>query len=440
MRTFLRTRAGFTAQLIFLMTVFLLLLGQVAFAQSASENDQAAAWQMLEMVNEWRVSEGLWPLKPNTTLEAMAIAQATHVLPNIENIDDEALFHTDADGRNPRERAAAAPYNWPSYGQLQQIEVGENAGVGSHTFALNFWKNSEIHRRAALSAVYREVGIAALPSKTGYLFMMDFGARPGVLTALLNSSGGTLYLSSENSKYTGVTPGNMQVRIFDADGRALTGTQPWTPTINFEQRLSGEIFVLFTNSTYQALTPVNVEQDFAVLPGSAPAVVEEPALVALATQVPPTAVPALPTAAAPLAQFAFPTNTPNAPALVASAAPAAADLLALYTDHALVIFNNVPTAVNLSGLSIGGANRLSVERWQTVASFPIDAFPSGSCLMVSEAGSSPATPSNCKFVRSQLEVSASRAFWKLEPFTINRGDSILATCQPGAGQCAVDLP
>lgn len=437
----LSTRVGRTIFPILLASLFLHLLGQVTFAQSdpsAPGNDVAAARQILALVNEWRMQETLWPLQTNPTLEAMAIAQASYVLPNIANIpdDDESAYHMDASGQNPRERAANSPYNWPSYGQLQQMEVGENAGVGGYKFVMNFWKTSDIHRRAALSNVYREVGVAALPYKDGYFYLMDFGARPGILTALLDSSGSTLYLSNENSKYTGITPGNMMVRVFDSDGRALTGTQPWTSTITFEQRLSGSMFVLFSNTTFQALTQVDLSQDVALLPGNlevAQAVTTTPALVALATKVPPTAAPTL-------ASFAFPTNTPAAPLAPAPTTAATADLLVQYTDHALVIYNNASQAMNLSGLSIGADNRLTVERWQTVASFAADAFPAGSCLMVSETGSSAATPANCKFIRSQLEVSASRAFWKTGSFTVNRGETVLATCQVGASPCAVDLP
>jgi len=217
---------------------------------------------------------------------------------------------------------------------------------------------------------------------------------------------------------------------------ALTGTQPWTPTITFQQRLSGDLFVLYSNSTFQALTPVNLTQDAALLPGNAEvavAVTTTPALVALATRVPPTPAPTL-------ASFAFPTNTPVAPVAPAVITAPAADLLVYYTDFSLVLYNNTPQAVNLTGLSLGADNRITVERWGTVATFPVEAFPAGSCLMVSETGSSPTTPGNCKFIRSQLEVSASRAFWKAGSFTVNRGDTLLATCQAGASPCAVDLP
>jgi uncharacterized protein YkwD len=424
---------------LFLISLFILAIGQAAFVQSsppAQQNDDAAASQILALVNEWRIQQHLWPLKTNTTLEAMAISQATYILPSVDTIEDESLFHMDAQGRNPRQRAAAEPYNWPSYGVLQQMEVGENAGVGGYKFVMNFWKTSEIHARAALSNVYREVGVAAIPYKSGYVFLMDFGARPGVMTALMDSSGGTLYLSGENSKYTGITPGNMQVRVFDADGRALTGTQPWTPTLSFEQRLSGNLFVLYSNSSFQALSEVNMAQDVAVLPGTvqvASAPTGTPALVALPTKVPDTA----PTAASTTAPLGIATNTPNLPA--ATTTPNA-DLLVLYSDHALVILNNTAGTVNLRGISIGADNRISVERWQTVATFSADAFPSGSCLMVSEANSFPATPVSCKFVRSQLEVSSSRTFWKQGNFTVNRGDTVLAICQLGAGHCEVDLP
>src|SRR5262245_6861786 len=258
---------------LFAIGLLLVALGQVAFAQSsptALDNDASAAQQILPLVNELRLPQGMSPLQPNATLEAMALTQATYILPKIAQIpdEDESQFHMDAKGQNPRQRAANAPYNWPSYGQLQQIEVGENAGVGGYKFVMNFWKTSDIHRRAALSNVYREVGVAALPYNGNYFFLMDFGARPGVLTTLIDGSVSTLYLSNENSKYTGIAPGGMQVRVFDANGRALTGTQPWTPTINFQDRISDNLFVLYSNSTYQALSPVSVSQDMALLPGT----------------------------------------------------------------------------------------------------------------------------------------------------------------------------
>jgi uncharacterized protein YkwD len=435
------TRSRRSIALVFVTGLYLLLLGQVTFAQTPVQNDVAAAREILALVNEWRMQEALWPLQTNPTLEAMAIAQASYILPRLADLPDhdESAFHMDANGQNPRERAANSPYNWPSYGQLQQMEVGENAGVGGYKFVMNFWKTSDIHRRAALSNVYREVGVAAFPYNGNYFYLMDFGARPGVMTALLDSSGSTIYLSNENSKYTGITPGNMTVRVFDSDGKALTGTQPWTPTITFEQRLNGSMFVLFSNITFQALTEVDLSQDMALLPGNldavvAQAVITTPALADLVTSAPPTIAPTL-------ASFAFPTNTPAAPpALAAIPSTTTADLLVQYTEHTLVIYNNASQPVNLNGLSVGSDNPLTVERWSTVASFSSDAFPVGSCLMVSEAGSSPATPTNCKFVRSQLEVSPSRAFWKTGPFTVNQNGTVLATCQVGASPCAVDLP
>jgi hypothetical protein len=319
------------------------------------------------------------------------------------------------------------------------MEVGENAGVGGYKFVMNFWKTSDIHRRAALSNVYREVGVAALPYNGNYFFLMDFGARPGVLTTLTDASGSTLYLTDERSKYTGIAPGGMQVRVFDGNGRALTGTQPWTPTISFQERLSGNLFVLYSNSTFQALSPVSLGQDVALLPGTTSIVsaapTSAPALVTLPTKVP---------AANPTAAFAaMATNTPSvvaAPATSVPASAATADLLVLYSDYGLVLFNNSPGTINLGGISVGATNRISVERWQSVANFSIPAFPAGSCLMVSVSGSSPAIPTNCKFVRSQLEVSASRAFWTSTNFTVNQGDTVLATCLGGAGHCEVDLP
>jgi len=114
------------------------------------ENDSAKAADILTQVNAWRIENGLWPLTTNPTLDALALAQASFIFPNVLNIDDESLYHLDAKLRNPRDRAAAA--GWPIYDtNPAHIEVGENAGVGTAKFVMNFWHGSAIHAKAALS-------------------------------------------------------------------------------------------------------------------------------------------------------------------------------------------------------------------------------------------------------------------------------------------------
>ena len=233
----------------------------------AQQNDDNAANQVLGLLNAWRIEQNLWPLKVNPVFQMMALNQARYVAPKLATIQDESDYHRDAQGNMPQQRAAQAPYNWPHYRNPSQIEVGENAAVGTPQFAINFWKGSAIHRRAALSTGYREVGVAAVSSSQGELFIVDFGARPGILTVLVNQTSNTLFLSDERSLYAGLPFGGTQVRLFDAQGTALTDTVPWAPMIALPEGSSGNILVLFTNGSFQALSTVNLASDMAVLSG-----------------------------------------------------------------------------------------------------------------------------------------------------------------------------
>ncbi|MBZ0298033.1 MAG: hypothetical protein K8L99_36100, partial [Anaerolineae bacterium] len=58
----------------------LLLIFSLSSANAQQEQDSDAAQQIIEEVNQWRMDNGLWPLKPNLILERMAIDQAIYVL------------------------------------------------------------------------------------------------------------------------------------------------------------------------------------------------------------------------------------------------------------------------------------------------------------------------------------------------------------------------
>ncbi|MBK8023805.1 MAG: hypothetical protein IPK19_20820 [Chloroflexi bacterium] len=57
------------------------------------------------------------------------------------------------------------------------MEIEENAAVGNVRYAINYWRNSEIHRRAALSLTCREVGVAAIPTASGDRVFIIVSAR-----------------------------------------------------------------------------------------------------------------------------------------------------------------------------------------------------------------------------------------------------------------------
>jgi uncharacterized protein YkwD len=410
------------------------------------ENDRAAATEILGLINEWRLEQGLWPLRPNSTLEAMAVAQARFIFARADSLTDPADFHRDAAGLFPAQRAVRPPYNWPSYGSdTARTEIGENAGVGSPRFVMNFWKGSATHTRATLSDVYREVGVAALPRPDRtFVYMIVFGARPGVLTAQVGPQGNTLLLSNDRSRYAPVAPENQRIRLFDSNGVSLTPNGPWSSVVPLPSGQSSPVFVLFTNGETQSLVAVDIVRDVAILPANAAIVAQRPTSTASATPLPtgtPTATATSQSQPTRAAGTPSASATATASAATTAPGPTRPGLALIYNANTLFVLNATTGAVNLSNLSIGNeTSRSTMERWLLVASFPANAFPAGHCLSVTTLGTTPSPPSACRFLRSELNVSASRAYWTQGEFTVRLGDTEIGRCSADAGRCDVPLP
>jgi uncharacterized protein YkwD len=424
------TKQGYRIIRLLVVTTFCLVASQLFVATRvtfAQDSNKDMASQVLTEVNNWRMQEGLWPLKVNPTLETMALTQARYILPKLDSIQDEADYHKDDQGRMPQQRAAQA-YNWPYYSNPAQVEVGENAAVGNVQYALKFWHESNIHRKAALSPVYREVGIAVLPYQKSYLILMDLGARPGVLPAFVNPEGDTLYPTDERSRYAGVKSGSTQVRIFDSQGKALTKSVPWAQTVELPKGLEGNIFVLYTNGTYQSMTRVQ-------LANSGPA---QPAVEAAAPTTAPATVPEA-------TQVIAPTIEPTAQAAESTAIPKPsatplenAPVILIYDDTSLVVYNNAPGRIDLSKFSVGSSvGKVAIESWSKVAPVPYGAFPPRNCLQIGINGFNPNTPTICKAIRAQIILNTGNVFWTKGSFDVKLGGDVIVTCDASAGRCEV---
>lgn len=438
--------------LLFILLLFLFIRPERnAAASLADENDANAATQALALVNQWRIAEGLSPLKNNKTLEAMAIAQAIYIKPKVASIsdDDEAAFHLDGQGHTPAQRAVLAPYNWPTYGKARSAQtlIGENAAVNSPAGALSFWQSSPVHTRAALNPIYREVGVAAVAHPFGYVFIMDFGARPNVLTALASPLDNTLYLTNENSAYAALRADAMRFRLFNADGSPLTDTLPWQPTYALPKGLSSTIFVLYTNSAFQSLVAVNLVNDLVTLPTSQ-AIVSAitPTVSPTPTRYSPTATEFVPTvrpvvSTTSTATQALPTLTATSSSSATVPTPTgSADLLLTYNSRSMFILNTSTKPLNLTGLSIGGSgSRVAIETFTATATFPVSAFPAGHCLQIELIGATDKAPSSCRYVRSVINVSLPKVFWIQGSFTVMQNEVVIATCQATASECRVVL-
>ncbi|MEZ4668055.1 MAG: CAP domain-containing protein [Anaerolineae bacterium] len=448
------------------VSLFAILAGVLAYfpvptAAQQIDNNTTIATQTVAQINDWRISQGLWPLAVNPTLEAMALAQANYILPLLSSVADESAYHLDAQRRNPRQRGFLA--GWPIYNAANpdQIEVGENAGVGGLAFIMNFWKGSAIHAKAALSTTYREIGVAALPRpKGGYLIYTVFGARPAVLPALISADETKLYLTRENSRYAG-TVDTTRVQLLDAAGNPLSDPVSWKAQLDIPAS-AGETFeVQYSYGSTQTTTIVTRSQGLVLLPSTV-GKTSSPVQVVAATPTPqevavqPTAAPIQPTSTpvvlpsvtptpalqattAPTQQVVQPTAAPVQP--TATINPVTADLLLTYDNIELVAINNTSAPVDLTGLSlIGSGVTVGVQLWSRVGDLPVTAFPSSHCVMVRLINSGAQVPSSCKWTRSIVDLTPAKIFWTLDDFIVTQNGTLLATCSKSAGQCAVDLP
>jgi hypothetical protein len=426
-----------------IIVTILLSLVFVVVSQDATTNNRDAALQALAQVNAWRIEQDLLPLAINPTLEKLAIAQATYVEPRLDNINDESQYHLDANNRNPRERAYVA--GWATYGRPDRIEVGENAAVGSVTYAVGFWKSSSIHARAALNPTYREVGVAAIPSQFGYMFIMFFGSRPNVYPVSISSDGEELYITNERSSYATVS--NLQIRLFDENGTAISATQAWQSQLTIPRNADNHLSILFTNGDQQSITTVNLMTDYVVLPDTLEL------LEALASGITTTdtnvgvalSSTTTNTTSSQNSVANVPTNTPaptNTPVPTNTPTPAPARALTiLASSNSLILYNGSGVALNISGLSIGNSERqIGLGAWQSLAPVNESAFAATDCLQINISGQASDSDSRCRFVRSSIQMSSSRAFWLTGEYTVSINGQVIATCQPEETTCDVNLP
>ncbi len=411
----------------------LIYLPQITLAQQA-ESDSAKAAEILAQVNAWRISNGLWPLSDNPTLDALALAQANYVLPFVFNIDDESVYHLDAKQRNPRQRAAAA--GWPIYGDnSDHIEIGENAGVGSSKFVMNFWKGSSIHAKAALSTTYREVGVAALPVKGGgYFYIMDFGARPDVLPVVVSADNKHLWLTEENSRYATVST-TTRIRLLDAAGNSLTDTIAWAPSLLIPDGATDNLQVIYYNGEDRVITEVNRAPSTNAPSATSTTI----GAVSTATSVVPTLNATSPSST--LVAAVTPTVPPPVATALPTVDPATADILLTYNANSLFLRNNSKGNIDITGLSlIGSGVTVGTPLWSKFSQFPSDAFPSSHCLAIEVSSADVPIPSTCKWTRGIINLTPAKLFWTTDDFIVSVNGTALATCKVNAGQCAIDLP
>ncbi len=412
------------------------LLVSVAPPALAQQNADLAR-EAIARINAWRIREGLWPLRPNPTLDALAMYQAEYLV-SLSLIPDGPAIHLGRQGEHPAERAQWAEFNWPTYGARDRIALSEIACARHSTGeVITFWQTSPDHLHAALNNAYREIGVAAVERSPGYyLYIAVLAGRPNVLPALIDPGNGTtLYLSDE--RYWGA--GNChdciravtQVRVLDARGNVLVDWTRWQRILTLPY-LPGEPFTVEYFDGMRVLpTVVDPTVDVALLPGFAPPTATSEATDEVGVRMPTVQPTDIPTVTPPTDVSAPPVPPTDAPA---------ADVLLIYDDHALSLINASSHLLNLNGLQLAcGGMLLDVERWDTEYLYSsLDAFPAGHCLQTWPFGAS--DPPACASRDAWITARPEEQVWTDCDFEVRQYGALLVTCLAGAGQCTVDLP
>lgn len=403
--------------ILLLLTPF---LNPPALMQRSRPQDHEAALEVLGLLNEWRLEEGLLPFKMNPTLEAMALYQAQYVI-SLRVTPNGAAMHVGRNGEGILERALFDQFNWPYYGRPERITIGEIAAVNSAEDALAFWHTSPPHRATVTNPGYREIGVAALPHPFGHLYVAVLGAEPDVLPALVHPETGELHLSNELSRYATWNTWIQEVtevRLFDGQGRPLQRDWiPWTETMELPDDVGDKVYVLYTDGNVEVMSEVDLVRDIIVLPGHYP-----PPDPALLIQLTPQATLA-PTA----------TLEPPRP-----------EVLILYDNRSLTVVNQSRLTLNLGYLELEGAGMtLPMTTWSDVGNANIYQFPAGDCVQAWAGGefNAPRKPDECGVRRSaRSNLRPNQLFWLEGDFTVLDDGQVVATCQLGARRCEVDLP
>ena len=402
------------------------------------ELDQMAL-EVIGRLNAWRLEEGLWPLKPNTTLTELAAYQANY-LTSLPSLPPPTELHIGPQGREPHERAVEAPFLWPHYALPEQVSIGENAAQGNVDFAIQYWQGSPIHTRTALNPDYREVGVAVKPYKDSHIFIAVFGGRPNVLPALIDPRDGqTIYLTNETFRFASFYDAMQtatEVQLFDADGRPINEEGfDWAETIAAPTDAGNEVFLLINDAeNHTIISPIHLAEDTVILPE---------ALLAAATPQPTVEAIAAPTdepetMATPEPSVEPTEETPTEVPLVAGEP----DLRILYTNDTLSVLNISGDVADWRGLEFVGTIDYPFTNWERVTVFPLGAFPANHCLQIRSVSLTGAVevPETCGWVRSLIQLGPDRLFWALDNFEVRYNGSTLATCEVNAGVCEVALP
>lgn len=191
-----------------------------------------------EMINSARLANDVGLLAWNEQLAEAARTQAEDIAQRSER------NHTGSDGSTVQQRAARVGYE--SYPDA--VRVSENWSTGNALEAMAYFLEDQIHRDNMLLPIWREVGVAkAERVEGGELWVVVFGARPGVLPIFLDEGKERttepqvkVTLRTEEAGYSEdvfTTP--IEMRVAEVDNLSDAPWQAWQAEIELDLSVSG---------------------------------------------------------------------------------------------------------------------------------------------------------------------------------------------------------
>ncbi len=130
--------------------------------------DRALELEVLRLLNERRVANGLPPLAEHSALTQAARRHANDMAASGN------FSHTGTDGSSPEQRVRAAAYPGAYAGEILAFSSGY---PNKAEIAVQLWMNSPPHRAIVLSPDATEFGAGYATGPAGDYWAVDFGRR-----------------------------------------------------------------------------------------------------------------------------------------------------------------------------------------------------------------------------------------------------------------------
>ncbi len=161
-----------------ILSLFLLALASL-WLLCGPVRAQSPVDELLALINEARLSQGLYPYVISTEL-TLAAQRHSEDMAATGNID-----HTGSDGSSSTQRVLEAGYGVYEFGLVASENI--YGGTGGAEVPFSGWMDLPGARSNILHDKYREVGIGVANDAVGLTFWtLTVGARPNVLPVLVN--------------------------------------------------------------------------------------------------------------------------------------------------------------------------------------------------------------------------------------------------------------